>query len=147
MSETTTDLATLAAECWVMMTRAEEQCPPAIAFDLLRIRAGETDDVPALKLAVYGAAGSAVPKSPRVDFDMDDDVRSTVTRVSRFISDGARLFAANAVRDLRDRWAGYVEHARHYAHEVVDEAREIIAWCDKADAALALCRAIENLPE
>lgn len=119
------------------------------ALDYLREQTG-VEDVAALKEAVYAAASdslSDVPQLTLITFDTDDYARETMKRIRRLIDGSMWVLASFAVSDLKRHWAGYVEHGQHYEFDVVEQARQIIAWCHRAEIAIKLCRQVEDLPQ
>lgn len=140
------ELASLAAFAWAGL--AERGSLPEEALDWLREQSG-VEDVEELKKALYGGAACSLAATPQVTlatFDSDAETVEKVEWIRRLIVGARWLTAAFAIRDLKDHWGSYVDSQRHYDFDVVTQARQVVAWCDLADAAIAICRRIEELP-
>ena len=111
----------LAAFAWAGL--AERGATPHEAVDWLRERAG-TDDVRAVKLALYGAAADWL--HARKPWEWPKGV------FEGLLEAGELGKAADNIRDSRPTWA----------HEP-----RLTPWYDRCDAALALCRAVAALPD
>lgn len=123
------ELASVAAEAWAMLSRADDPMPVYAALDYVRER-GECEDVEAVRRALYGAAADdlegAMPGAPTMDMwsiSAPDQVGQI--RVGQFFGHTVEYMRADTKKFLQSEWT-----------------REWFWWFDRADAALALCRAI-----
>lgn len=121
---TAPELATLAAEAWRLLL-ADPVPVPSMVVDWLREKAC-CEDVEAVKLALYGAAATSL------DFSKLDE--------------SWQVTPLSVIEEFKQAsWPGVtgrVSSMRHFSEQRGDQL-DWLAWCDKVDRALALCRAIE----
>jgi hypothetical protein len=127
--------AELAAFAWGMMSRAEYPFPPPVAVDWLREACG-TDDVDAVKRALYQAAADELEGGSSHATDTGSWAAGQL-RQGRFDS---------ASRDISGRDNNDVISIRDWLPDAnLSEASKasVLAWCDRAEAFIELCRAVE----
>jgi len=140
MSDTTTTAAeSPAAFAWHMLTRPENTMPLQAGLDWLRT-AMDTDDVGAVKRALYAAASDWMSEEFVRDCTLWNSTPAAITnrvRSGTFDLNGINGFS-DPVGEMR-RVAGLANFLRQ------EVAARWLPWVERAEQTLSLCRQLEAL--
>jgi hypothetical protein len=142
MTTLTPDLAERAHQAWGYMTQAVNPMPAEIAVDF--VMNDLTDDREACKRALYGAAADTLlcPLLNQGLWNVTGPSFVDSLRRGYMLTCGADI---DRIR-VYDREEPYDSPDYPQAERRLAESSQWREWCDRADAALALCRAIKDAP-